>query len=387
MQPLLTAVVAVAALQVASLAVLFLLARRRAPTVDLAPIVARLEAAERLHERVERSLRDDLARQRTESTAAAQQLRDELRQQLETIRVTVDEQLHGTLERRLGESFSLVSAQLEQVHRGLGEMQTLAAGVGDLKRVLTNVKVRGTWGEVQLGALLEQILSPAQYAANVCTKGEGAERVEFAVRLPGRDIAGVEQVWLPIDAKFPQEDYLRLVDASERGDAAGVETAARQLELRVRQCARDISDKYIAPPMTTDFGIMFLPTEGLYAEVIRRPGLADALQRDLRVAVAGPTTLAALLNSLQMGFRTLAIEKRSGEVWAVLGEAKTEFRRYGDVLDRVKTKLQEATSVVDRAAVRTRAIERKLRGVEETPVATDPVVSLPTDVRDRMSNS
>jgi DNA recombination protein RmuC len=347
-----------AALQLVSLALIAWLARRRPAPPDLAPILARLEFAERSSERsserLERGLRDDLGRQR-----------EELRVQLAAVRSTVDDQLQGTLERRLGESFSLVSERLEQVHKGLGEMQTLAAGVGDLKKVLTNVKIRGTWGEVQLGNLLEQILTPAQYA-NVCTKGEGAERVEFAIKLPGRDPHGADQVWLPIDAKFPHEDYSRLVDAADAGDAAGVELASKALEHRVRQCARDIADKYIAPPATTDFGLMFLPTEGLYAEVIRRPGLGETVQRESRVVIAGPTTLAALLNSLQMGFRTLAIEQRSGEVWAVLGEAKTEFRRYGDVLDRIKNKLQEATNAVDTAAVRTRAIERKLRGVEET---------------------
>lgn len=352
-------IILVAALELSVLAAVIVLLRRRPSAVDLAPslapLVARLEAAERLSERLERGLREDLSRQR-----------EELRVQLAAVRATVDEQLHGTLERRLGESFSLVSERLEQVHKGLGEMQTLAAGVGDLKKVLTNVKVRGTWGEVQLGNLLEQILTPAQYAQNVCTKGEGAERVEFAIKLPGRDRSGAEHVWLPIDAKFPQEDYARLVDAADAGDLAGVEAASKALEVRVRGCAKDIAEKYVAPPATTDFALMFLPTEGLYAEVIRRPGLGDSLQREYRVIVAGPTTLAALLNSLQMGFRTLAIEKRSSEVWTVLGQAKTEFRRYGDVLDRIKNKLQEATSAVDKAAVRTRAIERKLRGVEET---------------------
>jgi DNA recombination protein RmuC len=246
-------------------------------------------------------------------------------------------------------------------------MRTLAAGVGDLKKVLTNVKVRGTWGEVQLGNLLEQMLTPAQYATNVCTKGEGLERVEFAVRLPGHSSSTTgAPVWLPIDAKFPNEDYERLVDASEACDAPAMEYASKALEVRVRQCARDIADKYVAPPATTDFAIMFLPTEGLFAEVVRRPGLVDLIQRDYRVVIAGPTTLAALLNSLQMGFRTVAIEKRSSEVWAVLGEAKTEFRRYADVLDRIRAKLLEATTAVDRATVRTRAIERKLKDVEET---------------------
>jgi DNA recombination protein RmuC len=329
-------------------------------SVDHSPLISRIDAAERSSERLERSMRDDFARQR-----------DELRAQLSSIRSTVAEQLQGTLERRLGESFSIVSERLEQVHKGLGEMQTLAAGVGDLKKVLTNVKTRGTWGEVQLGNLLEQILTPAQYAQNVCTKGEGAERVEFAIRLPGRAPHGAEaeQVWLPIDAKFPQEDYTRLVDAHDAGDVTAIEQWSKALDVRVRQCARDIHDKYVAPPSTTDFGIMFLPTEGLYAEILRRPGLADVLQREYRVMVSGPTTLAALLNSLQMGFRTLAIEQRSSEVWTVLGEAKTEFRRYADVLERVRTKLAEASSAVDKASVRTRAIERKLKSVEEVEAA------------------
>lgn len=353
---MLIALIILGVLQVATLAALVVLARRKTE-IDFHPLVLRLESAERLTERLERTLRDDFARQRSE-----------MRHQLDAIRTTVDEQLHGTLERRLDESFTLVSERLELVHQGLGEMRTLASGVGDLKKVLTNVKVRGTWGEVQLGNLLEQMLTPAQYAKNVCTKGEGAERVEFAIRLPGRDASGAAQVWLPIDAKFPNEDYARLVDATEAGDAAAAESASRALDVRVRQCARDIADKYVAPPMTTDFAIMFLPTESLFAEVIRRPGLAESLQRDYRVTVTGPTTLAALLNSLQMGFRTFAIEKRSSEVWTVLGEAKTEFRRYADVLDRIKHKLLEATSAVDRASIRTRAIERKLQGVEEIQI-------------------
>lgn len=356
--------IVLAVAQVASLIALAV-AMRRKPTVDLHPLIVRLESAERLSERLERSLRDDFARQRLE-----------MRQQVDAIRTTVDEQLQGTLERRLDESFTLVSERLEQVHQGLGEMRSLASGVGDLKRVLTNVKLRGTWGEVQLGNLLEQILTPAQYAKNVCTKGEGLERVEFAIKLPGRDTTtSGAPVWLPIDAKFPSEDYERLIEASEAGDVAAQEYSGKALEVRVRQCARDIADKYVAPPATTDFAIMFLPTEGLFAEVIRRPGLAELIQRDYRVVVAGPTTLAALLNSLQMGFRTFAIEKRSSEVWTVLGEAKTEFRRYADVLDRIKHKLLEATSAVDRASVRTRAIERKLQSVEsnETPELMDAV--------------
>lgn len=340
----------VVALQLVLVAALVVLARRKP---DLTDLTSRLDAADRVSERLERSMRDDFARQRAE-----------LRQQVDAIRSTVDEHLQGTLERRLDESFAIVSDRLELVHQGLGEMRSLAAGVGDLKKVLTNVKLRGTWGEVQLGNLLEQLLTPAQYAKNVCTRGEGNERVEFAIRLPGRD-AGATQVWLPIDAKFPNEDYARLCEAVDSGDALAADAASKALEIRVKQCARDISDKYVAPPMTTDFAIMFLPTEGLFAEVLRRPGLADWIQREYRVSVAGPTTLAALLNSLQMGFRTFAIEKRSSEVWTVLGEAKTEFRRYADVLDRIKHKLLEATSAVDRATIRTRAIERKLQSVEE----------------------
>jgi DNA recombination protein RmuC len=367
---MLALVIALVVLQIATLAAIVLVARRK-PTVDLHPLILRLEAAERLSERLERGLRDDLARQRLE-----------MRQQVDAVRTTVDEHLRGTLERRLDESFSLVSERLELVHQGLGEMRTLAAGVGDLKKVLTNVKVRGTWGEVQLGSLLEQMLTPAQYATNVCTKGEGAERVEYAIRLPGRDgsPAGTSHVWLPIDAKFPNEDYARLTEASDAGDTAAVDAASKALDLRVRQCARDISEKYLSPPATTDFAIMFLPTEGLFAEVIRRPGLADLVQREHRVAIAGPTTLAALLNSLQMGFRTFAIEKRSSEVWTVLGEAKTEFRRYADVLDRIRNKLLEATTAVDRASVRTRAIERKLQGVEEIVAdapGNSPVIDVP----------
>jgi DNA recombination protein RmuC len=285
---------------------------------------------------------------------------------LEKMRQTVDEKLQGTLEKRLGESFKLVSDRLEAVQRGLGEMQTLATGVGDLKKVLSNVKVRGTWGEVQLGALLEQMLTREQYAANVAPRRDSGERVEFAIRLPGREEEGGE-VWLPIDAKFPQEDYQRLVEASERGDAEGVEACAKALEVRIRGCARDIHDKYIHPPETTDFGILFLPTEGLYAEVVKRAGLVDSLQRDLKVTVAGPTTLAAMLNSLQMGFRTLAIQKRSSEVWQVLGAVKTEFGKFGEVLEKVDKKLQEASNQIQAVSTRRRAIERKLRAVAELP--------------------
>ena len=286
---------------------------------------------------------------------------------LEAMRKTVDEKLHATLEQRLGESFRLVSDRLEQVHKGLGEMQTLAAGVGDLKKVLTNVKTRGAWGEVQLEALLEQVLAAGQFEKNVMTRPGSGERVEFAIRLPGRaPAAGGEAapVWLPIDAKFPVEDYQRLVDAQERADVAAVEQAAKALETRLRDEARKIRDKYVEPPHTTDFALLYLPTEGLYAEALRRPGLAETLQREFRISLAGPTTLTALLNSLQMGFRTLAIEKRSSEVWAVLGAVKTEFGKFGEVLEATQRKLEQATRSIESAGVRTRQIERKLRGVE-----------------------
>jgi len=289
---------------------------------------------------------------------------------LEEMRRTVDEKLHATLEQRLGESFKLVSDRLEQVHRGLGEMQTLASGVGDLKRVLTNVKTRGTWGEVQLSALLEQLLTREQYAKNVATRPNSLERVEFAIRLPGLAMGEDEQrpVWLPIDAKFPLEDYQRLVEAEERCDPAALELAIRALEARLREEARKIREKYVEPPYTTDFAILYLPTEGLYAEALRRPGLVDALQRDLRICIAGPTTLAALLNSLQMGFRTLAIERRSSEVWAVLGAIKTEFGKFGEALEVTRKKLEQASRSIESAGVRTRQIERKLKGVEALPV-------------------
>jgi len=295
-----------------------------------------------------------------------QNIQDDNARRLEQMRQTVDEKLQGTLENRLGESFRQVSERLELVHKGLGEMQSLAAGVGDLKKVLTNVKTRGIWGEVQLGALLEQALPPEQYAANVAPK-DGGERVEFAIKLPGQGADKNEIVWLPIDAKFPIEDYTRLLDAQERADAPGVEEAGRQLENRVKACARDISQKYINPPKTTDFGILFLPIEGLFAEVIRRTGLTETLQRDSRVVVAGPTTLWALLNSLQMGFRTLAIEKRSSEVWNLLAAVKTEWSKYGDVLEAVQKKLHQASDTIEKVQVRSRAIGKKLKDVQELP--------------------
>lgn len=285
---------------------------------------------------------------------------------LEEMRKTVDEKLHATLEQRLGESFKLVSDRLDKVHQGLGEMQQLAIGVGDLKRVLTNVKTRGTWGEVQLEMLLEQVLTPDQYAKNVETIPGTGERVEFAIKLPGQEDGGVP-VWMPIDAKFPKEQYERLAEAADRADAEGVLLAGRELERAVRVEAKTIAEKYLSPPLTTDFAILFLPTEGLYAEVMRRPGLADELQRVHRVSIAGPSTLSALLNSLQMGFRTLALEKRSSEVWQVLGAVKTEFGKFGDVLAATKATLERAAKNIEQAETRSRQMARKLKSVEALP--------------------
>ena len=286
---------------------------------------------------------------------------------LEEMRKTVDEKLHATLEQRLGESFKLVSDRLEKVHQGLGEMQQLAIGVGDLKRVLTNVKTRGTWGEVQLEMLLEQLLTPDQYAKNVETIPNSGARVEFAVRLPGKEET---QVWMPIDAKFPKEQYERLAEAADLADAEGVAVAGRELEMVIRGEAKKIAEKYLSPPLTTDFAILFLPTEGLYAEVMRRPGLADDLQRTHRVSIAGPSTLSALLNSLQMGFRTLALEKRSSEVWQVLGAVKTEFGKFGDVLSATKATLERAAKNIEQAETRSRQMSRKLKSVEALPSET-----------------
>jgi DNA recombination protein RmuC len=292
---------------------------------------------------------------------------------LDQMRATVDEKLHATLETRLGESFKQVADRLEQVHKGLGEMQSLARDVGALNRVLTNVKTRGVFGEVQLAGLLEQVFTPEQYATNVATVPGSNDRVEFAIRLPGRSgaagagSASDAPLWLPIDAKFPREDYERLLDASERADAPAMEAAGKAIETRLKQEARSIREKYVSPPSTTDFAILFVPTEGLYAEALRRPGLADALQREHKVMLAGPTTLLALLNSLQMGFRTLVLEKRSAEVWEVLGAVKTEFAKFGDVLVKTRKKLDEAGTTIDQAFVRTRAMERQLRKVESMP--------------------
>jgi DNA recombination protein RmuC len=286
--------------------------------------------------------------------------------QLEQMRQTVDEKLQGTLERRLGESFRQVSERLEQVHKGLGEMQVLATGVGDLKKVLSNVSTRGAWGETRLSAMLEQVLTPDQYDQNVATKDLG-ERVEFAIRLPGRSEEQGDHVWLPIDAKFPIEDYHRLLEAQESADTDAIDTAARQLENRMKACAASICEKYLNPPRTTDFAILFLPVEGLFAEVVRRNGLLEFLQREFHVAVAGPTTLWSLLNSLQLGFRTLAIQRRSSEVWKLLSAVKTEWSRYGDLLDKVQKKLQEASNTIDDAARRNRAIGKTLKRVQEMP--------------------
>jgi DNA recombination protein RmuC len=409
---LLAAVVAAAGL------LLVLLPGRAAARVRAA-LLERLDGLDRNVEKTERALREELGRGRGEAAGEAQRQRDEVRAQLvemarlqrealdgfgarlqqltdsnaarqeqlrktleqrleglqkenaeklEQMRQTVDEKLQGTLEKRLGESFKLVQGQLEAVQRGLGEMQSLATGVGDLKKVLTNVKTRGTWGEVQLGALLEQMLSPDQYAANVAPKPGSGERVEYVIRLPGQG-AGEGEVLLPIDAKFPTEDYQRLVEASERGDGPGVEAAGKALEARIKLCARDIREKYLHPPHTTDFGLLFLPTEGLYAEVVRRQGFTEALQREHRVIVAGPSTLAALLTSLQMGFRTLAIQQRSSEVWRVLGAVKAEFGKFGDVIAKVEEKLEQATKTLGTVGTRSRAIERRLRDVEALPAA------------------
>ena len=314
------------------------------------------QTAEQSAERVRNVLNEQLA-----------SIQKDNAEKLEQMRKTVDEKLHATLEERLGQSFKLVSERLELVQRGLGEMQSLASGVGDLKRVLTNVKTRGTWGEFQLEALIEQIFTRDQYEKNMATRPGAAERVEIAIRLPGR--ADDQPVWLPIDAKFPIEDYQRLLDAHDQSDNAMVEEAAKALEVRIRGEAKKIKEKYIEPPHTTDFAVMYLPTEGLYAEVLRRTGLAESLQRDYRVVVTGPTNTAAMLNSLQMGFRTLAIEKRSSEVWALLGGVKTEFEKFGGVIAETEKKLQEAANKFQTVGVRTRAIQRRLQDVQALPVA------------------
>lgn len=353
-----------------------------------------LAAVEDARGRAERGLREELARQRLDQASTARALREEVggavrtlgetldrrlahlhaenERRLEAMRAVVDEKLEGTLGRRIGESFRQVSERLEAVHQGLGEMQGLAAGVGDLKRVLSNVKARGTFGEIQLGALLEQVLAPAQYAANVATVPGSGERVEYAIRLPGAEGAEGPPVWLPVDAKFPQEDAERLAAAQERGDAAAAEQAGRALEGRLREEARRIRRKYVRPPATTDFALLFLPTEGLYAEALRRPGLVERLQREDRVVLAGPTTLAALLNSLQMGFRTLAIQERSGEVWRLLGVVKGQLAPLGEILARVEKRLEEAQTGLGAAARKTRHLERRLGRIESVGAPHEP---------------
>ena len=373
-------------------AVAFFLTRRDSKIGPL--ILGKIELLERAQEREERVFRDELARNREENANAAKSQREELTaslesvrgivdlrlqelqkdnaQQIERMRATVDEKLQGTLEKRLGESFKLVSERLEKVHQGLGAMQQLASDVGGLQRVLTNVKTRGGWGEVQLGTLLEQLLTPEQFDRNVQTRDESGERVDYAIKLPGEGNGAA--VWLPIDAKFPMEDYQRLITAQESGDSTLTDGAMKDLETQLRKSAKDICAKYINPPKTTDFALMFLPTEGLYAEAIRRVGLVEQVQRDCRVVFAGPTTLAALLNSLQMGFRTLAIQKRSSEVWNLLAGVKTEFAKFGDALSKVKDKLDQAASDMDKVAVRSRAITKKLRDVEELPSNPQPLL-------------
>jgi DNA recombination protein RmuC len=359
-----------------------------------ATLLSKIELLERAQERGERVLREEMTRGREENANTAKAQREELTaslesvrgivdlrlqelqkdnaQQIERMRATVDEKLQGTLEKRLGESFKLVSERLEKVHQGLGAMQQLASDVGGLQRVLTNVKARGGWGEVQLGALLEQLLTPEQFDRNVQTRDESGERVDYAIKLPGEGNGAA--VWLPIDAKFPMENYQRLTTAQETGDSILTDSAMKDLETQLRKSARDICTKYINPPKTTDFALMFLPTEGLYAEAIRRIGLVEQVQRDCRVVFAGPTTLAALLNSLQMGFRTLAIQKRSSEVWNLLAGVKAEFAKFGDSLSKVKDKLDQAASDMDKVAVRSRAITKKLRDVEGLPSNPQPLL-------------
>jgi DNA recombination protein RmuC len=372
-------------------AIIWLLTRR-AGSGDVA-LGGKLELLERAQERSERMLREEMARSREEGANAAKTQREELTKSLEGVRsivdlrlkdlqednskqidkmrATVDEKLQGTLEKRLGESFKLVSDRLEQVHQGLGAMQQLASDVGGLQRVLTNVKTRGGWSEWQLGILLEEMLTPEQFAKNMRTRDDTDERVEFAIKLPGDENGA--PVWLPIDAKFPMEHYERLTAAQESGDSTAVEAAMKILETQLKRCAKDICEKYINPPKTTDFALLFLPSEGLYAEAIRRVGLVQNVQRDCRVTFVGPTTLAALLNSLQMGFRTLAIQRRSSEVWNLLATVKTEFGKFGDALSAVKEKIDQASRKMEDVDVRSRVITKKLRDVEELPSNPQPM--------------
>jgi DNA recombination protein RmuC len=368
-------------------AVIVLVARRGSGGDVETELVKRLDT-------IDRGLRDEFSRNREEAGAAAKNQREELTKSLESVRsivdlrlkqlqednskqidkmrATVDEKLQGTLEKRLGESFKLVSDRLEQVHQGLGAMQQLASDVGGLQRVLTNVKTRGGWSEWQLGVLLEEMLTPDQFAQNMKTRNDTDERVEFAIKLPGDENGA--PVWLPIDAKFPMEHYERLTAAQEKGDPTAVDAAMKILETQLKRCAKDICEKYINPPTTTDFALLFLPSEGLYAEAIRRVGLVQNVQRDCRVTFVGPTTLAALLNSLQMGFRTLAIQKRSSEVWNLLAAVKTEFGKFGEALSAVKEKIDQASRKIDDVDVRSRAITRKLRDVEELPSNPQPLL-------------
>jgi DNA recombination protein RmuC len=372
---------------------IFLLLTRRGRAGDVA-LAGKLELLERAQERSERMLREEMARSREEGANAAKTQREELTKSLEGVRsivdlrltqlqednsrqidkmrATVDEKLQGTLEKRLGESFKLVSERLEQVHQGLGAMRQLASDVGGLQRVLTNVKTRGGWSEWQLGILLEEMLTPEQFAKNMKTRDDTDERVEFAIRLPGDENGA--PVWLPIDAKFPMEHYERVTAAQESGDSTAVEAAMKILETQLKRCAKDICEKYINPPKTTDFALLFLPSEGLYAEAIRRVGLVQNVQRDCRVTFVGPTTLAALLNSLQMGFRTLAIQKRSSEVWNLLAAVKTEFGKFGDALSAVKEKIDQASRKMEDVDVRSRVITKKLRDVEELPSNPQPML-------------
>jgi len=351
---------------------------------------AQLEGMTKQLKELSESNQGALERIRVTFDSRVKELQEGNEKKLEEMRKTVDEKLHDTLEKRLGESFKLVSERLEAVHQGLGEMQHLATGVGDLKRVLVNVKARGTWAEVQLGAILEQILTPEQFAKNVRVKADSLEAVEYAVRLPGPKDEPEVCVWLPIDSKFPQEDYLRLQEAGEKADPGAVQAAADALARTVRSAAKDIHDKYISPPGTTDFAIMFLATEGLYAEVLRQHALVEELQRRYRVVAAGPTTLAAILSSLRMGFQTLAIEQRAAEVWRVLAAIKTEFGKFGEVLDKVKRHIDLAGQTIEKTGARSRAIERKLRSVEKLPEAeTLEILALPAtngedDVEDKI---
>ena len=380
--------VAMLTLLCAALAVVLLLVQllRIRPSAGADPDVARRELRDELRSAREearlsaRELREEVTKSIDATQASLDRVRVTLDQRvrelqegnerkLDEMRRTVDEKLHDTLEKRLGESFKLVSDRLDTVHKGLGEMQQLATGVGDLKRVLTNVKARGTWAEVQLGAILEQVLTPEQYGKNVCIRPDTAERVEFAVRLPGPLDDPTTCVWLPIDSKFPQEDWLRLQDASDQGDVAAVQAASDALIRTVRGSAKEIHDKYVHPPASTDFAIMFLATEGLFAEVLRHPSVVSDLQQQYRVVVAGPTTLAAILTSLRMGFQTLVVEQRAAEVWRVLGAVKTEFGKFGDVLDKVQRQLNTASRTIEETGQRSRAMEKKLRSAERLPEA------------------